>query len=380
MKSYFELLEKALDAKSDEIVTPVAKTLGVKRKEAAEKIGELSIDDALDLVDAVDRDDDGYVMLAMDDEDDKDEKLAEANLGQPYRQPNQPQGRIPPGQPQAPVRPGQTQPNDPRQPMLAQQPGAPVKTSPMMAEPGIGDDVAARDQFEKPAPGTVKRTQGTVGPIGEQYSIGDEVVADGGEAVVKVPAAGRDGMMVGVLKDGNMRMVNRKKLKHMKKIDEGVLGMTGMPSLQRMMELAGIPSDKKDVETEAPSKPWEKKEAKTEPKAKPQSEIQGKAEDALRAQRKEDELKSVGIEVHNVQTGETQTVATTAPASKAAIASPVGEAPAQVDPRSEIMTALDSIERLMPELKVGDYKDVRARLDKISNMIFESQMNRRRKV
>lgn len=423
MKSYEELLEKALNDGSD-IVAPVAKALGLKRKEAADKIGDMSIDDTLELVDAVDRNDDGYIMMTVDNAgDDKDEDvetLSEAPVapvapGTQFRPQPQTGGRYPSLKSQMQPAPGQTVFNQgqpaPGQVMPTQ--GQPMQGRPMQGQPlpnqqfaGQGQPLPqgqaalpkagqpvltpsqpgpAQQQQAEPevAPGTVKRPQGTSGSIGENFSIGDEVLAAGKKAVVKVPSAGGNGDLVGVLKDGNLTMVKGKKVKHdmSKKIDEHVLGMTAMPNLQRMTELAGISPEKKNPEEEqVQKKPWEKDTEAEQPDAaaKQPEQAQPQAQPQPQAQA----APTSGIQVHDIQTGQTQTVAAVAPSSTPAepVQAPVAQQPEQTDPRVEIMAALDSIERVMPELRVGDFKDIRARLEKISNMVFESQMNRRRKL
>ena len=74
------------------------------------------------------------------------------------------------------------------------------------------------------------------------YNIGDNVAVDGEEATVKIPRA--PGNTVGVLINGELKMVDKKKVH---KLDEGVLGMTDMPGLKRMQELAGIPTSSNPV-------------------------------------------------------------------------------------------------------------------------------------
>ncbi len=69
------------------------------------------------------------------------------------------------------------------------------------------------------------------------FSIGDEVLVDGEEATVKVPQA--PGGTVGVMINGELKMVDKKTSK-ITKVDEGVLGMTQMPGLNRIKELAGM--------------------------------------------------------------------------------------------------------------------------------------------
>lgn len=69
------------------------------------------------------------------------------------------------------------------------------------------------------------------------FSIGDEVLVDGEEATVKIPQA--PGGTVGVMINGELKMVD-KKTSNITKVDEGVLGMTAMPGLNRIKELAGM--------------------------------------------------------------------------------------------------------------------------------------------
>lgn len=69
------------------------------------------------------------------------------------------------------------------------------------------------------------------------FSIGDEVLVDGEEATVKIPSA--PGGTVGVMINGEIKMVD-KKTNNITKVDEAVLGMTAMPGLSRIQELAGM--------------------------------------------------------------------------------------------------------------------------------------------
>lgn len=77
-------------------------------------------------------------------------------------------------------------------------------------------------------------------------NIGDKVFVDDEEGTVKIPSA--PGNTIGVMIDGELQMINKEKV-HVK---EGVLGMTPMPGLQRMQELAGIkgnvPSSPSEIE------------------------------------------------------------------------------------------------------------------------------------
>lgn len=433
MKSYIELLEYAAmtpDGDTD-IVTPVAKVLGLKRKETADLIGKMSIDDTLKLIDAVNRGDTGAILLFADQteraaaksqEGDHVESLQEAPinpmLNQPLGQPNQGQPNQQSGPPQA-NQPGQAQqqngqlplgvqpqqPQQPQQQQPQQQQQPPVQGS-QATQPGQSGQMQGRTNQPPPTYGNVKTTQGTVGTFGspttnqnqnvsddqemdgddealaEEFSIGDQIETEDNEGIVRHPAAGRNGDFVGVLQDGNLTMVHKRKVKHVKesKLDEHVLGMTIMPDLRRMMELAGIQPDKANPETK---KPWDKQEeAEQEEQQQPAQQApqqQAPAQPKVQVQQ-EQQPGQIDITVHDIQTGETRAVAKTAAPSNATVSSPVAQAPEPVDPLGEVMSALDQIERNMPELKVGDYKAVRARLDKISNMIFESQINRRRKL
>lgn len=69
------------------------------------------------------------------------------------------------------------------------------------------------------------------------FSIGDEILVDGEEATVKIPQA--PGGTVGVMINGELKMVDKKTSK-ITKVNETVLGMTPMPGLRRIKELAGM--------------------------------------------------------------------------------------------------------------------------------------------
>ena len=66
------------------------------------------------------------------------------------------------------------------------------------------------------------------------YNVGDTVNVSGTEATVKIPSGPGD--TVGVLINGKLKMVDSSE------ITEGILGMTGMPDLNRIRALAGIMS------------------------------------------------------------------------------------------------------------------------------------------
>lgn len=82
-------------------------------------------------------------------------------------------------------------------------------------------------------------------------SIGDAVSVDGKDAIVKIARGPSN--TVGVMIDGELTMVNRSKVRP---LTEQVLGMTMMPDLNRMRELAGIMSSE-DSFVDAQSVPVE---------------------------------------------------------------------------------------------------------------------------
>jgi len=70
------------------------------------------------------------------------------------------------------------------------------------------------------------------------YNVGDAVSYDGKKATVKI--SNGPGSTVGIMIGGRLEMVERKDIK---KINEHVLGMSVIPDIKRMQELAGITSD-----------------------------------------------------------------------------------------------------------------------------------------
>jgi len=121
-------------------------------------------------------------------------------------------------------------------------------------EPEIGDLIAPKDKLRaqrKKKKARILRKSET--ELGEDtapdvvFNIGDPVAVDGEEATVKVPSGPGD--TVGVLINGELKMVDKKSVHP---LNEGVLGMTAMPGLkpsgdlQRIRELAGLPADSMD--------------------------------------------------------------------------------------------------------------------------------------
>ncbi len=118
-------------------------------------------------------------------------------------------------------------------------------------EPEIGDLLAPKDKLraqknQKKARILQKSEDKELGE--EQQSItfgfGNTVAVDGQEATVKIPSAAGD--TVGVLINGELKMVDRNKVHP---LEEGVLGMSSLPGLkptgdlQRIRELAGLPAE-----------------------------------------------------------------------------------------------------------------------------------------
>lgn len=139
-------------------------------------------------------------------------------------------------------------------------------------------------------------------------TIGDEVTVNGKEGKVKIAKAPND--TVGVIIDGKLTMV---KARDVKPIKEHVLGMTPMGDLRRMQELAGIasmPAEEMPVAMAAPTE-------------RPQVQV---------------------VRIEDIQ-------------------------PLSI---GEIMASFVEIERSLPELKVKDAKDVRARLNQLMGKLNES--------
>lgn len=178
----------------------------------------------------------------------------------------------------------------------------------------MGGGMDEAEQEETPprrARATRARKDPPVEESGYQARIGDDVLVDGKEATVKIARGPND--TVGVMIDGELTMVNKGQVRP---LTEHVLGMTMLPDLKRMQELAGIAG----IATDAP-----------EPPTAPGS----------------------AVEVLDV-TPEPETACATE------------------TPKTAIDAAIDQLERLLPMLRVGDYKDVAQRIQKALNVINES--------
>ena len=70
-----------------------------------------------------------------------------------------------------------------------------------------------------------------------QYEVGEQVVYDGKITEVRIAHGPRN--TVGILEKGNLKMVHESKIT--KKVEEGVMGgVKAMPTINRMMQLAGL--------------------------------------------------------------------------------------------------------------------------------------------
>lgn len=179
-----------------------------------------------------------------------------------------------------------------------------------------------RKEAQDEAPEIAEADDTYVPNIGAAVRIGDDQTdpSEWQDAVVKVVRGPND--TVGVMIDGEITMVHKNEVHPIK---EGVLGMTAMPAIQRMQELAGI----------APS-----------PDASP------------------------------VQVQRVGTVAT--PGGVDIQALPVATSD-DVDPAlCQVMTCLDDVESALGDLKVKDAKNVRARLNAMVAKLNEAAQRPRK--
>lgn len=118
------------------------------------------------------------------------------------------------------------------------------------SEPKIGDLLAPKDKLRKQAKAASEKENDVDEDADPPHAFGpgDEVRVNGIDATVKIPSAAGD--TVGVLINGELKMVDKRKVKP---VSEGVLGMSMMPGLKpepqgdnelkRIRELAGLPAD-----------------------------------------------------------------------------------------------------------------------------------------
>jgi len=155
-----------------------------------------------------------------------------------------------------------------------------------------------------------------------EFGVGDAVEVNGDDAIVKIPHG--PGGTVGVLIGGKLKMIDRKKVRPVGdalKLDEMVLGMTGIPSIQRMQELAGIST----ASFEAP------------------------------------ETSPVQVAVGAAEPDNSEG----------------GDANSPECAKAAVMACLDELERHMPNLRVADLKDVRKRIYDLTARLNEGRSLRR---
>lgn len=187
----------------------------------------------------------------------------------------------------------------------------------------------------------------------EDYTpnVGDEVRVGDDEGTVKI--AHGPGETVGVQIDGETTMVKHDEVKRGLQegaLMEGLLGMTGMSSLGRMQELAGI---------------------------KPTiSLIGGQGLDAECAQEGPMEVPGTCPEDTIAPPPPPAPVAPPAPAPAPA----ASETFVNVSDLNGVMNSFDEIESRVSDLKVRDVKQVRDRINKLLAKLNESAATRRRKV
>jgi hypothetical protein len=182
-------------------------------------------------------------------------------------------------------------------------------------------------------------------------NVGDPVLTrDGRKGNVKIPNGPRN--TVGVMIDGKLKMEKRRNLK----IEEQVMGMTGVMDLSRMRELAGMGG----MMTNA---------------GQPAASAADNAMGSL-------EVPSVEIEVEHAPTIDAaecplQAVQATAeplpaPGSAEVACNDVSDC-MSID---DVMSSFDQIERALPELKVKDAREIRQRVNTLMSKLNESRFRK----
>jgi hypothetical protein len=221
--------------------------------------------------------------------------------------------------------------------------------------------------------------------LDEDHTIGDDVKVKNKDAVVSIPNGPGD--TTGALIDGELKMVKNSDIDP---INEAILGMSRLPGLNRMMELAGI--QKPDVENnDANGQEGEDENAQSNSVAPASSNGSAPANgtptngtptngtppanEAVTAIEPAPEVAKVEIATAAPapQFGEYQPIEL--PAACASVMQDTEAAPALETVRS----ALDQIEGCISNLTVAEYREIRDRLTKLQNAIFESASVRRKK-
>lgn len=316
---------------------PIAKLADLEKEEIAKRVANLGMDDISDLIDAVNANDEAKVLMILNygknvGEDDDHEDDAHT----------------------------------------------------------VDVEDEADDEDSVDADRAPDSQHGLLGPdetLEEAISVGQEVkIGKHKEGVVKV--ADGPGNTAGVLIDGEMQMVDKKKIA---RVDEAVLGMTAMPGLKRMQELAGIATGAAPAITVTDTTPTVAADAAAEVEGAVQALDLPNSEEAAVVGGDAEAVEKVEDDVEaEVASDEAEQADETADASdedcegedcaddEAEGADRPHEVNPQVDPEAEITAALEVIERNIRNVKVGAFKTINDRIQAIQGSLFESAVIRRK--
>lgn len=208
--------------------------------------------------------------------------------------------------------------------------------------------------------------------LDETFGIGQEVKVKGEEGVVKIPKGPGD--TAGVMIDGELKMVKNNEiapLTESEQLDEAILGMSRLPGIGRMMELAGIKGEEE-----------EKKEGEAAPEntgIRPAADAPAPAAPAAPEAPEAVQVPAAP----EVATVEVATVVPNAgeyePMELPAACDNVAEEKEAAPALETVRAALDQIEGCITNLTVSEYREIRDRLTKLQNVLFESIGARRKK-
>lgn len=215
-------------------------------------------------------------------------------------------------------------------------------------------------------------------------AMGDEVRVDGEDAIVKIVNGPRD--TVGVQMDGQTAMVNKDQVKRVKKIDEA-MSMGDLPGLRRMQELAGMQPSVEVARDEAPLAAGRVGVPVDEPaNDEPAAETDGGdfGIDYLTPQRiaaLAGAMPEVGGEPECPMAQALDQGSVEIEVEPAGDLSVCDGDDSVMDPGSVdgVMKAFDDIEAMLPNVRLGDAKEIRARINDIMVKMNEGSEGRRRK-
>jgi hypothetical protein len=202
------------------------------------------------------------------------------------------------------------------------------------------------------------------------FNIGDTVEVDGEEATVKIPSAPGD--TVGVMIDGELKMVDKKMVR---KLDEAVLGMTAMPGLkptgdlQRIRELAGLPAEDFNEPPAPPAPPVAPTPAGALAAGEPPMDDHMDAPMAPEAP-----MDDMGGDMGGMEAGMDDGMGAepmpALPAPDASMAPPMGpmDTGSALEDAAALDNAISEIENLIPNVKISEYKTLVARLKALVSM------------